>query len=185
MRSWTTRGPASGCLSWRQGRGLRPLPAPGRSSHTVTQVKATGSYTLPWQQIQIGGVLQNLPGQQITAQWNITQADAASAGTLGRALSGGANTSRQVPLIKPGTMYSPRRTQLDLRIGKNFRLHGSQKLQVMADVFNALNSNAAVGATSNAGEPPAAIITTYGSAWLKPLNILQARYVKFGAQLTF
>ncbi len=60
-----------------------------------------------------------------------------------------------------------------------------------ADVFNALNSNAAVGATSNAGEPPAAINTIYsppGSAnsqWLKPLNILQARYVKFGAQLTF
>ena len=64
------------------------------------------------------------------------------------------------------------------------------KLQLMADLFNALNSNAAVGATSNAGEPPAAINTTYStnaatSAWLKPLNILQARYVKFGAQLTF
>jgi hypothetical protein len=150
----------------------------------LSQVKATGTYTLPWQQIQIGGVLQNLPGQQITAQWNITQADAA-AGTLGRALSGGANTSRVVPLIKPGTMYTPRRTQVDLRIGKNFGLRGSRKLQVMADIFNAFNSNAAVGATSNAGEPPAAINTTYGSAWLKPLNILQARYVKFGAQLTF
>jgi hypothetical protein len=55
----------------------------------------------------------------------------------------------------------------------------------MADLFNAFNSNAAVGATSNAGEPPAAINTTYGSAWLKPLNILQARYVKFGAQFNF
>ncbi len=168
-------------------------PAPGTGSvfsycdfdtSWLSQAKATGTYTLPWQQIQIGGVLQNLPGQQITAQWNITQADAA-AGTLGRALSGGANTSRVVPLIKPGTMYTPRRTQVDLRFGKNFRLHGSQKLQVMADVFNAFNSNAAVGATSNAGEPPAAINTTYGSAWLKPLNILQARYVKFGAQITF
>ena len=53
----------------------------------------------------------------------------------------------------------------------------------MADIFNAFNSNAAVGATSNAGEPPAAINTTYGSAWLRPLNILQARYVKFGAQI--
>ena len=46
----------------------------------------------------------------------------------------------------------------------------------MVDVFNAFNSNAAVGATSNAGEPPAAINTTYRrSAWLKPLNILQGR----------
>lgn len=154
----------------------------------LSQVKMTGSYTLPWQQIQIGGVLQNLPGQQILAQWNITQADAA--GNLGRPLSGGANTSRVVPLIKPGTMFTPRRTQLDLRVSKTFTLAGARKVQVMADLFNALNSNAAVGATSNAGEPPAAINTTYSanaatSAWLKPLNILQARYVKFGVQLTF
>jgi Carboxypeptidase regulatory-like domain len=150
----------------------------------LSQVKATGSYTLPWQSIQIGGVLQNLPGQQILANWNITQADAA-AGTLGRPLSGGANTSRVVPLVKPGTMYTPRRTQLDLRVSKNFNLNAGRRVQVMADIFNAFNSNAAVGATSNAGEPPAAINTTYGPSWLKPLNILQARYVKFGAQLQF
>jgi hypothetical protein len=90
-----------------------------------------------------------------------------------------------VPLVKPGTMYTPRRTQVDLRISKSLKLAGTQKLQVMADIFNAFNSNAAVGATSNAGEPPAAINTTYGSAWLKPLNILQARYVKIGAQFMF
>ena len=70
-------------------------------------------------------------------------------------------------------------------MAKTFRIGGNRRLQAMADVFNLTNSNAAVGATSNAGEPPAAINTTYGSAWLRPLNILQARYVKFGAQLTF
>jgi hypothetical protein len=171
--------------------GTAPTPGTGSvfsycdfDTSWLSQLKATGTYTLPWQQITIGGVLQNLPGQQIQANWNITQADAA-AGTLGRPLSGGANTSRSVPLIKPGTMFTPRRTQVDLRVGKNIPLAGSRKLQVMADIFNAFNSNAAVGATSNAGEPPAAINTTYGSAWLKPLNILQARYVKIGAQLTF
>jgi hypothetical protein len=171
--------------------GTPPVPGTGSvfsycdfDTSWLMQAKATGTYTLPWQQIQIGGVLQNLPGQQITAQWNITQADAA-AGTLGRPLSGGANTSRVVPLIKPGTMYTPRRTQVDLRVAKSIPLPASRKLQVMVDIFNAFNSNAAVGATSNAGEPPAAINTTFGSAWLKPLNILQARYVKIGAQLTF
>jgi hypothetical protein len=158
------------------------------NSGWLSQVKMTGSYTLPWQQIQIGGVMQNLPGQQILAQWSITQADAAA--NLGRPLSGGANTSRVVPLIKPGTMFTPRRTQLDLRASKSFALSGARKIQVMFDIFNAFNSNASVGATSNAGEPPAAINTTYStnlatSAWLKPLNILQARYVKFGMQLTF
>ena len=121
----------------------------------------------------------------VLAFWNITQADVAANGSLGRALAGGANTSRVVPLIEPGTQYTPRRTQLDLRVAKSFAMRGTQKLQLMADIFNAFNSNAAVGATSNAGEPPAAINTTYGSAWLKPLNILQARYVKIGAQLTF
>ena len=149
----------------------------------LTQAKLTGSYTLPWQEIQVAGVLQNLPGQQILAQWNIVQADATP--SLGRPLSGGANTSRVVPLIKPGTEYTPRRTQIDLRLSKTFRVGGNRRLQAMADVFNLTNSNAPVGATSNAGEPPAAIITTYGSAWLRPLNVLQARYVKFGAQLTF
>jgi len=172
--------------------GTAPTPGTGTvfnycdfDTSWLTQVKATGSYTLPWQQIQIGGVLQNLPGQMILAFWNITQADVAANGSLGRALSGGANTSRVVPLVKPGTQYTPRRTQLDLRVAKSFALTGSKKVQVMADLFNAFNSNAAVGATSNAGEPPAAINATYGSAWLKPLNILQARYVKIGAQLTF
>ena len=154
------------------------------SSGLLTQAKVNGSYTLPWQQIQIAGVLQNLPGQQILAQWNITQAEVA-AGTLGRAMSGGANTSRVVPLIEPGTMFTPRRTQIDLRLSKAMRLSGTRRLQVMADIFNLTNSNAAVGATSNAGEPPAALITTFGSAWLRPLNVLQARYVKFGAQLNF
>jgi hypothetical protein len=153
------------------------------TSGLLTQAKVNGSYTLPWQQIQIAGVLQNLPGQQILAQWNITQAEAA-AGNLGRPLSGGANTSRVVPLIKPGTMFTDRRTQIDLRVSKSFRF-GAKKLQVMADVFNLTNSNAAVGATSNAGEPPASLITTFGSAWLRPLNVLQARYAKFGMQLTF
>lgn len=154
------------------------------TSGLLTQVKVNGSYTLPWQQIAIAGVLQNLPGQQILAQWNITQAEVA-AGTLGRAMSGGANTSRVVPLIKPGTMFTPRRTQIDLRVSKSFRLNGSRRVQIMADIFNLTNSNAAVGATSNAGEPPAALITTFGSAWLRPLNVLQARYAKFGAQLNF
>ena len=53
------------------------------TSGLLTQAKVNGSYTLPWQEIQVAGVLQNLPGQQILAQWNITQAEVA-AGNLGR-----------------------------------------------------------------------------------------------------
>jgi hypothetical protein len=120
------------------------------------------------------------------ATWSILATDT----TLGRAFTGA--STRSLQLIEPGTMYTPRRTQLDLRLAKNFKMGGTRRLQAMADIFNALNSNAAVGATSNAGEPPPAIITTYsppGTAnatqWLKPLNILQARYIKFGVQFNF
>jgi hypothetical protein len=151
-------------------------------THTsyLTQAKVSGSYTVPKVDIQLGGVLQNLPGQQITASWSVISSQAEG---LNRAFSGGG--SRTVQLIEPGTMYTPRRTQIDLRLSRSFKVGGTKRVQVMADIYNLTNSNASVGATSNAGEPPAAINTTYGSAWLSPRNILQARYVKFGAQLNF
>jgi hypothetical protein len=168
---------------------LLPRAWCSRDSGWQTQYKVSGSYTLPWQDIQLGAVFQNLAGQAILANWNITGATPTV--TLGRAFAGG--TSRQISLIKPGTMYGDRRSQLDVRLSKAFRVTGSRRLQVMMDVYNALNSNAAVGATSQAGETPPALNTNYsstdptrlGGAWLTPLNILQARYVKFGVQFNF
>jgi hypothetical protein len=163
---------------------------PACDTHTgwLTQAKVSGSYMLPWQDIQLGAVVQNLPGQMVLASWTITSANT----TLGRAFTG--SSSRVIQLIEPGTQYTPRRTQVDFRVAKTFKLGGSRRLQAMADIFNAFNSNAAVGATSNAGDPPSAIITSYtpvpaagqpDRSWLRPLNILQPRYVKFGVQLTF
>ncbi len=150
-----------------------------------TSAKASVSYTLPWREIQLGAVFQNLPGQAILASWNIVSSQAEG---LGRPFSGGG--SRTIQLIEPGSLYADRRSQLDLRIAKAFKIRDRQRLQVMLDVYNAFNSNAPVGATSQAGETPPALNTTYSppgpaSQWLVPLNILQARYVKFGAQFRF
>ncbi len=168
------------------GATLTPRAWCSRDSGWQTNYKVSGSYTLPWQQIQIGGVFQNLQGQQILANWNITSTTPGV--TLGRAFAGGG--SRTIPLINPGTRYADRRSQLDLRVAKSFTITDRQRLQVMVDVYNAFNSNAPVGATSQAGETPPALNTTYSppgptSQWLVPLNILQARYVKFGAQFRF
>jgi hypothetical protein len=55
----------------------------------------------------------------------------------------------------------------------------------MMDMYNTTNSNAPVGANSQAGETPPGINNTFGPDWQKPLNILQGRYVKFGAQFNF
>jgi hypothetical protein len=48
----------------------------------LTQAKVSGSYTLPWQDIQLGGVVQNLPGQMVLAQWTATQTTTASGFTV-------------------------------------------------------------------------------------------------------
>jgi Carboxypeptidase regulatory-like domain len=171
------------------GTTLTPRAWCARDSGWQSNYKLSGSYTLPWHDIQLGAVFQNLQGQQILANWSVTSTTPGL--TLGRAFAGGG--SRTIPLIRPGDMYADRRSQLDLRFGKAFRLGGARRLQVMMDVYNTFNSNAAVGATSQAGETPPSLNTTYsstdptrpGGAWLTPLNILQGRYVKFGAQLLF
>jgi hypothetical protein len=171
------------------GTTLTPRAWCARDTGWQTSYKVSGSYSIPWQDIQLGAVFQNLPGQQILANWNVTSATPSV--TLGRSFNGGG--SRNVALIEPGTMYADRRSQLDVRIAKNFRLGGSKRIQAQFDVYNALNSNAAVGATSQAGETPPSLNTTYsstdpnrpGGAWLTPLNILQGRYAKFGVQFNF
>ena len=68
------------------------------SSGWITQMKASGSYTLPWQDINIGAVLQNLQGQAIgsTYNYNVSQTN------LGRSFTG--TTTRSVQLIEPGTL---------------------------------------------------------------------------------
>ncbi len=159
-----------------------------QNSGWQTAYKASASYTLPWQDVNLGAVFQNLAGQSIVANWSITAAQAqwVNPGRTGFS----ATSTRTVNLIEPGTEYGDRRSQLDLRVAKSIRMGGAKRLQVMMDVYNAFNSNAPVGATSQAGETPPSLNTTYSppgptSQWLRPLNILQARYVKFGAQFNF
>jgi hypothetical protein len=167
---------------------FRPSIWCDRSSGWQTAVKASMSYTFPWQDINFGAVFQNLPGQGIGALWTITAANAewVRPGRTGFS----ATSTRTVNIIEPGSEYGDRRSQLDLRFAKNFRMGGTKRVQVMMDIYNAFNSNAPVGATSQAGETPPALNPTYSppgpnSQWLRPLNILQARYFKFGAQFNF
>ena len=61
-----------------------------------------------------------------------------------------------------------------MRVAKGLRLGGNRRLQVMADIYNIFNTDAYTS-----------VNTTYGSNWLQPTSILQARFVKLGAQLKF
>jgi hypothetical protein len=130
-------------------------------------VKAAGSYPLPWFGLLASATLQNRPGPQILARYTVTSSQVSG---INRPLGLGTATTQ---LIAPGTMYGDRVTQLDLRLGKLFRMPRS-RVQATVDIFNVLNSSAVL-----------ALNTTYGSAWLSPTQILQGRLVKVGAQFDF
>ena len=152
----------------------------------LTQLKITGSYTLPWQQIQIGGVLQNLPGQQITAQWNITQADAdrrsaAPCRAAQHVARGAAHQAGDDVHAAPDAAGPAGLEELQA-VAESQKAAGDgrhlQRVQLQRRGGRDVERRRAAGGDQHdlfADDP----------TWLKPLNILQARYVKFGAQLMF
>jgi hypothetical protein len=135
-------------------------------------VKFLVSYVLPWYGIQAGAAFQSIPGPQITASYVATNAQIAP--SLGRNLAAGVNGTATIPLIPPATEYGDRLNQLDLRVTKRFRLPQGRSIQGNVDLYNSLNSDAMIGQ-----------VLTYGPIWLKPSNVLQARFVKFSLQFQF
>jgi hypothetical protein len=140
-------------------------------------VKALVVYPLPWWGLQTSATYQGLPGPQILA--NATIANASIAPSLGRSLSacpatGACTATVSVSLIPPGTVYGDRLQEVDFRISKTVKLPQGRRIQGIVDVYNMFNGSAVI--TQN---------NSFGSAWLRPTQILQARLVKFGVQLDF
>jgi hypothetical protein len=126
-------------------------------------------YPLPWYGIQTAATMQSLPGPQIAATYAITNAIASP--SLGRNLSAGTAT---VDLIAPGTTYGDRLNQVDFRASKIVKFSAKGRIQGNVDLYNLFNAN-----------PVLALNNTYGTAWQRPLQILQGRLLKFSVQLDF
>jgi hypothetical protein len=135
------------------------------------QWKFSGSYPLPWWQLQLSGVFQSLPGIPVSASYVATNAQVQP--SLGRPLSGGQTTVTINNVIEQQQMFEDRYYQTDLRVIRNFRFSGT-RLQVMFDMYNMFN---------NAGI--LAINTRYGTSYRRPTTILDARILKLGAQVNF
>ena len=90
--------------------------------------------------------------------------------SLGRPLSTAPTVS--VNVIPPGTVYGDRLNQLDVRLGKNFRVQ-RYRINASVDVYNVLNSDAVLN------EKSAYLV------WRTPLSVVKPRFVKFSAQLDF
>jgi len=142
--------------------------------------KASGSYTLPWD-VQLAGTYQFSRGIQnggagpsLNATWNVTSAQAATIGA--RSWTGVA--TRAINLFREGSDYGKYNlNQLDLKLAKRFTVD-KVRLRVDFDLYNVFNSSW-----------PYTVTTTYSTAttgtWQRPTNVLQNRFFKLGANISF
>ena len=104
------------------------------------EFKLSGNYPLPYG-VDFAAVLQAYPGDERVITW-------APAASL---FPGGARTnSETIILTKPGQVFLPRYTQLDVNFRKNFR-SGRKRFTLQLDLFNALNGNAIWGTNNSIG----------------------------------
>jgi len=161
-----------------------PLGYCHMNSPFLTQVKALGSYTLPRVDVQIGASLQSNPGPIVQATFNAPTALAAQ--SLGRPLSGnspnaqvnlfGSNALAATPTTATaGALYGDRVNQLDFRVGKIFKF-GPRRTAVNLDVYNALNSSAAL--SYNSAFVP-------NAPWPRPNTILTPRFFRITVETAF
>jgi hypothetical protein len=140
----------------------------------------SGSYTLPFDIIIspayqfVRGVQNGGAAPSILATWSTTPA---AATTLGHAYSAGA-TTKSVNLIAVGANYgNDNLNQLDVRFSKRLRFNRTT-FRVDLDAYNIFNSDWPFAVTNT-------FSTAANSAYLRPTNVLQARFFKIGAQFDF
>ncbi len=147
-----------------------------------TLVKANASYPLP-RNIVVSAVIQNVAGISYLANYTATNAEIAP--SLGRNLAacGTAivcNATAVIPLVAPQTLFEPRRTQLDIRMGKLF-IMGSKKIRVDVDVYNVTNISSVFFENFS-----------YGPQWRAPVGssvvgngFVDGRLVEFSGRFSF
>jgi hypothetical protein len=138
----------------------------------LTQVKGSAAYLIPKIDVNISGTYQNLPGVDVEARANVPFKD--GVGGL-QSLPFAANFH----VIEPGTLTGERLNQVDLRIGKRLTF-GRTRTTINFDVYNLLNVDTVT--QQNNGYFP---VPGGTAVWQVPSLILQARFIKIGAQFEF
>jgi hypothetical protein len=138
-----------------------------------TTFKMSAAYQLPWE-FQLSGTFMAIPGPDVDANYDVT------ATIAGRPIIGStANaTTIRVNLVEPNTLFLDYQNRLDLRVARSFRVD-RYRIQGFADIFNVLNAGTVVRVNETFSANPAT------NAWLTPLALIDARYVRFGLQMSF
>jgi hypothetical protein len=136
-------------------------------------IKGIAVVPLPWWGLQTSVALQSVPGPMISASYTARNAEISQ--SLGRNMSAGVNGTATVQLIKPGTLYDDRVSQLDLTFSKIVRL-GGRSLKGSLSVFNIFNSGA-IQSLNGSYSPT--------SNWPLPTVTLDPRFAQLNIQLDF
>lgn len=139
-----------------------------------TTFKMSAAYQLPYE-FQLSGSFLSRPGPSVAANYTVT------AGIAGRPIIGSTAgaTTLGVNLVQPSTVFLDTFNQLDLRLGRTFRIGSRTRIQGFADFFNILNAGTVTRVNETYGANPAT------NAWMRPTAIMDARYVRFGMQMSF
>ncbi|MEQ1575869.1 MAG: hypothetical protein ABL993_16650, partial [Vicinamibacterales bacterium] len=158
------------------------VPYCNQNTGFLTQIKGFGSYTIPKIEVQASASVQSYvaPGTASTTglaasgpniSANYVATNAAISPSLGRVLSGGA-ANATVNLVAPGELYAARVHQVDVRVAKILTF-GRARTSVSLDLYNLFNLNTVTVENANF------------ASWRAPLGIMQARFMKLGAQIDF
>ncbi len=110
-----------------------------RGFDSTYQVKIAGYYPLPYG-IGLSGVFQRNTGLPLRRTFTVTTAQ----------IPGFTQASEQIDLQPSGEVRLPTRNLLDLRVARRFNLSGV-RLEAIADIYNVLNSSAAIGQVQEVG----------------------------------
>ena len=146
-----------------------------QSTGFVTRFTALGTYMLPKIDVQVAATVRSDQGGDLGATW--AAPNSATVG-LNRAFAGIAGNTVTVNLIEPGTLYGDRVNQIDLRLAKILRF-GRTRTNVGFDISNLTNATPVLSYSQTF------VLNQAVSTWLRPNSVLQARFVKFSAQIDF
>ena len=128
-----------------------------------TSFKLAGNYPLPYD-VRIGANFQSTPGGERGITYQVTRAQLP---TL-------TQTSVNVRLNEPGTLFNDRINQVDLTISRNFRVRGTVQIRPEVGIFNLFNANPVLNVTN-----------TFGPALDRVNAILDPRLVRLGLSVRY
>jgi hypothetical protein len=143
-----------------------------RDGAITTQVKANAGYTIPKADVLVSGTYQSLPGVDVEARYSAP-------------FLPGVGGLQQFPgisnyhVIGPGQVHGQRLNQIDIRVAKVLKF-GRTRSTVGFDVYNLLNQDVITGQDNTYTPVPGG-----RAIWQVPNLILQARFIKFSAQIDF